>query len=150
MNYKPPNILVEAISKGTWKRVAPDVLRRYLGDDLYDLRLFESLSAMEAMSGNLNRPIFLDDPIFCITREENTAPDDPKLEFPRALFIAVSTEIGDDALIAIRQEETDEYDPAVLVFDWRQKVPYRWSKRGKLSELISCLGVEGQTASQSS
>jgi hypothetical protein len=145
MKYEPPRILVDAISEGIWKHATPDSIRRCLGDDLYDMSVFEGVSEMEAMSGSLDEAIFLDDPIFCVAREENAQPDDPRLEFPRALFIGVSINVGDDTLIAIRQEKADEYDPFVLVFDWRQKVPYRWTKRGRLSELIRCLGFECQT-----
>ena len=94
---------------------------------------------MKLMSKDLNKASFVDDPQMCITRDEKAASGDPRLEFPRALFIAVSTEIGDDVLLAMRMEESDEYDPPVLIFDWREKVPYRWTEQGKLSELINCI-----------
>jgi hypothetical protein len=142
MNYQPPRILIDSLSKGTWKQVTPDAIRRCLGDDLDDLKLFDSLYLMELMSSVLDNAGYVNDPGFCMNREDNLAPEDPRLEFPRALFIAGSIVPGDDVFVAIRREDSDEYDPSVLVLDWRRKAPYRWTERGRLSELISCIGLE--------
>ena len=142
MNFKPPRILIESLSTGTWKPVAPNVVRRCLGDDLDDLKLFESVYDMELISGTLESAGYVDQPGFCMTREVNRSSEDPRLEFPRALFIAGSIMPGDDVFVAIRREDFDEYDPPVLVFDWRKKAPHRWTERGRLSELINCIGLE--------
>jgi len=142
MNFKPPKFLIEALATGKWKPVAPNVIRRCLGDDLYDLKLFENLDAMELMPGILEAGGYVDDPVFCMTREVNRSSEDPRLEFPRALFIAGSIMPGDDVFVAIRREDFDEYDPPVLVLDWRKKAPYRWTERGRLSELINGIGLE--------
>lgn len=145
MPYKPPSILVDALSNGTWKQVAPNVLRHCLGDDLDDLKLFDSLHLLEIMSSVVDRAGYVDHPSFCMTREENRAKEDPRLEFPRAMFIAGSIVPGDDTFVAIRQQESDDYDPPVLVFDWDKEEPYRWTERGKLSGLINCIRLECRT-----
>jgi hypothetical protein len=142
MDYKPPRIFIEALAIGTWKPVAPNVLRSCLGDELDDLKLFESLFSMEITSGDLETTGYVDDPSFCMTREANRSAEDPRLEFPRALFIAGSIVPGDDVFVAIRREDFDDYDPPVLVLDWRKKAPYRWTERGRLSELIRCINLE--------
>jgi hypothetical protein len=142
MDFKPPKILIEALAFGRWKPVAPNVLRRCLGDELDDLKLFESLFGMEIVAGDLETAGYVDHPAFCMTRDANRSPEDPRLEFPRALFIAGSIESGDDVFVAIRREDFDEYDPTVLVLDWRKKAPYRWTERGRLSELIRCINLE--------
>jgi hypothetical protein len=92
------------------------------------------------MSGILKAGRFVDDPVFCMTREVDRPSEDPRLEFPRALFIAGSIMPGDDSFVAIRRENLDEYNPPVLVFDWRETAPHRWAERGTLSELIKGIG----------
>jgi hypothetical protein len=114
-----------------------------LGDDLDDLQLFEGLELMSLVADNLDHAGFVDHPGFCMTRDNNADQSDPRLCFPRTLFIGGSIVPGDDVFIAIQQEETDDYDPFVLVLDWRMSAPHRWSRRGKLSELISGLRSEG-------
>ena len=143
MTEKIPRILVNSLADGTWKLVSPDALRRCLGEDLDDLKLFEDLDTMLLMSAILDNAGFVDDPAFCMTRERNLAADDLRLEFPRALFIAGSIVPGDDVFVAIQRTDSEEYDPPVLVLDYRKAVPARWTKRGKLSEFIRAICSEG-------
>lgn len=137
MRYSIPTILVDAVAEGSWKNVSPDVLRRYLGDELDDLQLYENTDVMLRLSANLEEAGYVDDPQFCMTREKESVSDDPRLKFHSALFIGGSVVPGDDVFVAIELQDAAEYDPPVLVFDWRKKVPHRWSVRRKLSELIS-------------
>ena len=142
MNYAVPKILVDSLADGSWKHVFPDVLRRCLGNDLDDLKLYENIHAMLCISANLDEAGYVDDPEFCMTRARNLTSEDPRLDFPRALFIAGSVVPGDDVFVAIHQEESEEYDPPVLVLDWQREVPSRWVERGRLSELISGIGLK--------
>jgi hypothetical protein len=142
MDYKPPKLLVNSLLNSAWEQVSPDDVRRCLGDDLDDLKLFGSLDHMEIISGILDRAGYVDQPAFCMARAENVTGKDPRLEFPRALFIGGSIVPGDDVFVAIRREVSDEYDPPVLVLDWRKEAPYRWTERGKLSGLINCIGLK--------
>lgn len=84
MRYLMPKMLIDALADGSWKNVSPDVLRRCLGDELDDLQLFESTSVMKRLATNLEEAGYVDDPQFCMTREQLSSSDDPKLEFPRA------------------------------------------------------------------
>jgi len=136
MNLRAPKILVDSIENGTWKSVSPDTLRRCLGEELDDLQLFEGLPFMYLIAENLDHAGFVDHPEFCMTRAR-TKMNDPRLDFSRALFIGGSIVPGDDVFIAIQLEEFEEYDPPVLVLDWRRSAPDRWAERGKLSDLIS-------------
>ena len=94
------------------------------------------------LAANLNEGGYVDDPEFCMTRESNPTANNPTLEFQRALFIGGSVMPGDDIFVAIRRQDSEEYDPPVLVFDWRKEVPYRWTERGRLSELISGITLD--------
>lgn len=143
MSLKAPKILVDSIGNGNWKPVSPDVLRRCLGSDLDDLRLFQGLEEMHLIAENLQHAGFVDHPEFCMTRGR-TNQSDPRLDFDQALFIGGSIIPGDDVFVAIQQKEFDEYDPPVLVLDWNKVAPNRWSERGKLSELISGIRAEGE------
>lgn len=136
MRCSIPTILVDALADGSWKNVSPDVLRRCLGDDLDDLQLYGNTDVMVRLSANLEEGGYVDDPQFCMTREKESVSDDPRLKFHSALFIGGSVIPGDDVFVAIELQDAAEYDPSVLVFDWRMKAPHRWSVRGKLSELI--------------
>jgi len=131
-----PKILIEFLASGTWKQVSPNVIRQCLGDDLDDLKLFGNLDDMLQMSERLDNAGYVDDPEFCMTRECKLTGDDPRLEFPRALFIGGSIMPGDDVFVALHQMNCEDYDPHVLVLDWRKSVPSRWTERGKLSELV--------------
>jgi hypothetical protein len=135
MQLKDPRMLVDSIANGTWKSVSPDSLRRYLGEDLDDLQLFEGLQAMDLIAQNLDHAGFVDHPEFCMTRSV-TVQSDPRLNFNHALFIGGSVIPGDDVFVAILRKEFEEYDPPVLVLDWRKSVPDRWTERCKLSDLI--------------
>jgi hypothetical protein len=136
LDYQAPRILREAIENGKWRSVSPDTLRGCLGGDLDDLRLLEGLQVMSLFSANLDHAGYVDHPAFCMTRKLEVSKDDPRLSFHRALFIGCSTIPGDDVFIAIQKEESEEYDPWVLVLDWREESPNRWTQRGRLSELI--------------
>lgn len=143
MIYSIPEILTRSLADGSWKNVPPEVLRRCLGNDLDDLELFEHINIMQCVSVNLDMGGYVEDPEFCMTREASLASNDPRLMFPRALFIGGSVMAGDDVFVAIQQEDSDEYDPPVLVFDWNRQAPSRWVECGKLSELISVMVLEG-------
>lgn len=142
MNYKPPKILVEALGSGQWKSISSDALRRFLGDDLDDLELFQGLHQMMVYGEVLLHAKYVNMPQFCMTQETNLASDDPRLEYSRAFFIAASIVPGDDVFVAIRQEVFEDYDPEVLVFDWRKEAPHRWTGRGRLSTLIARVAAE--------
>ena len=142
MNYKIPKILTESLSDGYWKHVTPDVLRHCLGNELDDLRLYENIDAMLRVSQNLDVAGYVDDPEFCMTRTMLSGSDDPRLDFPHALLIGGSVTPGDDVFVAIHLGDTDDYDPLVLVLDWQKDVPSRWTKRGRLSELIDGIRSE--------
>ena len=136
MHFRIPRILIDSITKGKWRQATPDALRHCLGSDLDDLTLFDSIDAMTKMSAILDHAGYVDQPGFCLIRNDNRASDDPRLEFPRALFIGGSIAPGDDVFLAIRRENYEEYDPLVLVLDWRKEAPFRWDERRRLSELI--------------
>ncbi|MEL6895596.1 MAG: hypothetical protein AAFP90_05780 [Planctomycetota bacterium] len=142
MKYSIPKVLVDFLADESWSEISPDDLRRCLGSELDDLQLYESVELMLQVSANLDSAGYVDDPEFCMTREQGLAPDDPRLEFPRALFIGGSTVPGDDVFVAIQQEDSEDYDPPVLVLDWRKEVPSRWTERGKLSELLDGIGMQ--------
>lgn len=142
MTQTLPRLLIDSIADGSWKHVSADVLRRCLGSDLDDLELYTTLDRMLWMFATLDNAGFVDDPEFCMTREHHLESEDPRLVYPRALFIGASTVPGDDMFVAIQQEDCEEYDPPVLVLDWRKDVPARWTARGKLSELIHGIGAQ--------
>ena len=145
MTEKIPKILVDSFANGNWKQVSPNVLRRCLGEELDDLKLFENLDMMRHASADLDHGGYVDDPEFCMARKQDIGLDDPRLEFARALFIGGSIIPGDDVFVAIRLEDSEEYDPSVLVLDWRNSAPNRWTKRGNLSDLICGIGSECST-----
>lgn len=91
---------------------------------------------MSLISDNLDHAGYVDHPGFCMTRDAEINQDDPRLNFTRALFIGGSIHPGDDVFVAIQRQEFEEYDPSVLVLDWRKSAPDRWTERCKLSELI--------------
>jgi hypothetical protein len=136
LNLKTPRILVNSIENGEWRSPSPDVLRLCMGEDLDDLSLFESLYYMSVMSEVLDHAGFVDHQGFCMTRDAEINREDPRLNFSRALFIGGSIHPGDDVFVAIHREEVEDYDPPVLVLDWRKSTPHRWTERCKLSDLI--------------
>ncbi len=142
MRYSIPQVLADALAQGAWKNVSPDVLRRCLGDELDNLQLYENTGVMLRLSTNLDEAGYVDDPQFCMKRESKPASTDPRLVFQRALFIGGSVVPGDDVFVAVEQQDSENYDPTVLVFDWRKEVPCRWTDRGKLSELINGINLE--------
>ena len=142
MNNSIPKILVDSLADESWSHASPDVIRRCLGDELDDLQLYESVELMQQVSANLDSAGYVDDTEFCMTRKKIIASKDPRLEFPRALFIGGSTVPGDDVFIAIEQGNFEESDPPVLVLDWGKEVPFRWTGRGKLSDLIQGIGSQ--------
>lgn len=142
MKYSIPKSLMKSLLDGSWHNVPPDVLRRCLGDELDDLQLYENTSIMHMVHVNLDEAGYVDDPEFCMTRKDDPAIDDPRLVFPRALFIGGSKIPGDDVFVAIQQESHDDHDPSVWVLDWHKDIPYRWTERGRLSGLISGLRRE--------
>lgn len=142
MTKNIPRILADSLADGSWKQVTPDALRRCLGEDLDDLKLLDDLDTMLRVSIEVDNAGYVDNPAFGMTRERKLVADDPRLEFPRALFIACSIIPGDDVLVAIQRGDSEEYDPPVLVLDYRNGVPARWTERGKLSELIHAIRYE--------
>ena len=136
-DLRAPRILEASIKNGNWRLASPDELRRCLGGDLDDLQLFQDLRSMQMISEILDHAGFVEHPGFCMTRDSSSSGDDPRLCFPRALFIGGSIAPGDDVFVAIQQEDYEEYDPWVLVLDWRLESPNRWTPRCVLSELIS-------------
>ncbi|MDX1948177.1 MAG: hypothetical protein SFU86_22495 [Pirellulaceae bacterium] len=94
-----PKLLIHAIADGTWKQVTPDALRKFLGEDLDDLKLCDNVDAMLRISTEIDNAGYVDDPEFCMTRIRHTESIDLRTEFPRALFIAASIRAGDDVFV---------------------------------------------------
>ena len=139
MQHQLPKLISEAIAAGTWQSLGPDDLRGLLGSDLGlpDLELFKEFSVMRRISDQLEVAGYVDDPEFCIVREsELAAPqEDPRLVFEHALFIGGSTVPGEDVFVALHPSSDNE-DPRILVFDWRQPIPDRWADVGSLRNFI--------------
>ncbi|MCC9606901.1 hypothetical protein LOC68_15545 [Blastopirellula sp. JC732] len=133
-----PKLLLESIADGSWKSPGAELLRRLLGEDLPEIKLFEDVAVMRRMPLVLDAGGFVDDPQFCFVRETRSTQKDPRLLLDDAIFIGGSTAPGEDVLIAIDTGVFDP-DPVVLVLDWRCAIPNRWTPRCRLSELIGQL-----------
>ena len=142
MGRQIPRVLSEALTAKVWRDPGPDLLRAFLGHelDLSDLELFEDLEMMHNVSGQLDEAGYVDDPEFCMVREESdlAATGDGRLVFRSALFIGGSKMPGDDEFIALALRDGDD-DPRVMVLDWRKQAPDRWVAVGPLSDLIARL-----------
>lgn len=141
MMYQVPGMLVDSIARGEWKTPTPDALRRFLGDDLPDMKLIEDIEDIRRMSEQLDAAGYVDDPEFCMVREADLTTDDPRLVFERAIFIGASIISGDDVFIAADLSSAAG-DPQILVFDWERSVPCRWVRRGTLSGLFQKMCFE--------
>ncbi len=142
MGNQIPRVMSDALTSGTWCDPGPDVLRTLLGQDLDlpDLELYKDIATMRRVSGQLADAGYVDDPEFCMVRDDSGlgAPGDERLVFESALFVGGSTVPGDDVFVALDLRGNHD-DPRVLVLDWRNPVPGRWVAIGPLSGFVASL-----------
>lgn len=137
-----PLPLDEAITNGCWVDPGSKKLRSILslGKDESDLVLFESREMMERIGRQLDSGGYVDDPEFCMVRNISNVdrPNDQRLVYSNALFIAGSKYPGDDVFLAVDTSKPSA-EQMVLWFDWSLMAPNRWKPVMPLSAFLNSL-----------
>ena len=126
---KIPHVLENALASGAWRDPGPKGLAAALGlaDEEVDLALFETREEMDSVALALDEEGYVRDAEFCMVleRKDRLDPEDGRLVFRDAIFLAGSRLPGDDVFVAV-DVSRPEPEQMVLLFDWSRSPPDRW------------------------
>ncbi|NVB41812.1 hypothetical protein G6O69_28525 [Pseudenhygromyxa sp. WMMC2535] len=127
---KFPQQVQDVLSAGSWSDPGPEALNKLLGleEGDSDLVLFASREMMERIKDDLDGGGYVDDPEFCMVRNQRdrAGSADPRLVYADTVFVGGAKFPGDDVFLAIDTSKP-EHDQHVLWFDWSRPAPERWT-----------------------